>query len=81
MLELGRTLETYRVLLESEQAFWLKKTKRSFEYEKLTKELLNSAQKYADAITFWSNGQVKEKILFSMLFSQYKELLQCNEKQ
>ena len=78
---MGRTLETYRVLLESEQVFWLKKTKKTFEYEKLTKELLNSAQKYADAITFWSNGQIREKILFSMLFSQYKELKQYNNQQ
>lgn len=70
---MGRTLETYRVLLESEQAFWIKKTKNT-QYNKLTSELLNNAQRYADAITFWSNGQVKEKILFSILFAQYKEL-------
>ena len=72
---MGRTLETYRVLLESEQAFWIKKTKKSVVYDRLMRELLNSAQKYADAITFWSNGQVKEKILFSVLFSQYKSII------
>ena len=71
---LGRTLETYRILLESEQSFWLKKTKKTnFEY--FMTELLNQAQKYADVGTFWGFGLIKEKILFSILFSQYKELL------
>ena len=76
---MGRTLETYRILLEGEQSFWIKKVKHT-NYENLTKELLNSAQRYADAITFWSNGQVKEKILFSILFSQYKELKQLQNQ-
>ena len=72
---MGRTLETYRVLLESEQGFWLRKIKKkSVVYDTLMRELLNSAQRYADAITFWSNGQIREKILFSVLFSQYKEI-------
>lgn len=70
---MGRTLETYRVLLESEQGRWLKITKKT-SYYGLTVELLNKAQKYADAITFWSNGLVKEKIFFSILFAQYKAL-------
>ncbi len=61
------------MILESEQAHWLKMTKKS-SYYYLTIELLNNAQKYADAITFWSNGMVKEKILFSILFAQFKEL-------
>ena len=77
---MGRTLETYRILLETEQTFWLKKVKRT-SYNKLMKELFVSAQKYADAITFWSNGQVREKILFSMLFSQYKILLQMENEE
>ena len=76
---MGRTLETYRVLLESEQTFWFKKVKRTH-YEQLMKELFNNAQKYADATTFWSNGQIKEKLFFSMLFSQYKTLLQLENE-
>ena len=77
---MGRTLETYRVLLESEQLKQLKKVRNTY-YEQLMKELFNNAQRYADAITFWSNGQVKEKILFSMLFSQYKTLLQFENEE
>ena len=75
MVYLGRTLETYRILLENEQVRWLKRVKRT-NYEELTKEIFSNAQKYADAITFWSSGQIKEKFLFSILFSQYKLLKQ-----
>ena len=77
---MGRTLETYRIILEGQQTFWLKNTKKSSVYNKITGELFANAQSYADAITFWSNGQVKEKILFSILFSQYKELNQLDIK-
>lgn len=76
---MGRTLVTYRVLLENEQAIWFKRTKKSSTYYALTQELLGNAQKFADAITFWRNGQVKEKFLFSILFAQYKELHNIKE--
>lgn len=76
---LGRTLLTYRVLLEQEQAIWFKKAKKSSTYYSYTQELLGNAQKFADSITFWRNGQVKEKFLFSILFAQYKELQQLKK--
>lgn len=77
---MGRTLETYRVILESEQTFWFKKTKNCYLYDILAKEVLESAQKFADAVTYWRNGLVKEKFLFSILFSQYKELINLGQR-
>ena len=37
-------------------------------------ELCDQAQRFADSAGFWSSGQVVEKILFTMLFSQYKAI-------
>ena len=70
---MGRTLETYRMLLERDKNFWIKRTKRS-SFGKEAQHIFDQAQKLADAATYWSPGLVSEKIIFTMLFSQYISL-------
>jgi hypothetical protein len=80
---MGRTLETYRIFLEKEKAVWtrhLRVSKTSKQTQNLLESALKRAQWYADAATFWKLGQVKEKIIFSMFFSQFKELLEMETK-
>ena len=67
---MGRTLATYRILLEGEKNTWIKRTKKSsFKHE--ASLIFDQAQKFADAATFWSPGLISEKIIFTILFSQY----------
>ena len=70
---MGRTLETYRMLLERDKHIWTRRVKRR--YNKEIQQIFDQAQKYADAATYWSLGLVSEKIMFSILFGQYKTLV------
>lgn len=62
------------MLVEKEKNYWTKRAKRT-SYTLINQIAFDNAQKYADAATFWSVGQITEKIVFSILFGQYKQLL------
>lgn len=74
---MGRTTETYRVRLEKEIMIW----KRYFRlYSPKRMQILfasafTRAHRYSDAIGYWSQSLIQEKMLFSILFSQYKDIL------
>ena len=70
---MGRTLETYRMLLENEQSLWKKQTKAGSYFLEL-QHLFDFAQNFADAATYWSSGLISEKIIFTILMSQFIEV-------
>lgn len=55
-------------------------TAKKKNYLKYGKELLEGGAYYNDAGSNWGIGQVKEKMLFIMLFSQYKEVKELEKK-
>lgn len=74
---MGRTLETYRIRLEKEKTLWNQRLRllSSRRVQVLFESTFKRAHWYSDAMTFWANGLIQEKILFSILFSQYRQIL------
>ena len=77
---MGRTLPTYRVMLEQYKKQWLRLF-RNFpkQHQMSLQNMFLRAHNLADAASFWHLGQIPEKILFTILFSQYKSLLELQE--
>ena len=74
---MGRTVETYRVRLEKEISVWKRYLKSCSpkRIQTLFDSAFTRAHWYADACSYWSNSLIQEKMIFSVLFSQYREIL------
>jgi hypothetical protein len=70
---MGRTIVPYRWIYEQQKTFWFQKLKKT-PYEKNGRELLLKSAYFNDAGSNWGTGQVYEKMLFIVLFTQYNEL-------
>lgn len=75
---MGRTIVLHRWIFETEKNEWYKRLRHKKEL-KLAQELFSGAAYYNDAASNWSTGQVKDKVLFLLLFYQYKELVKLEE--
>lgn len=75
---MGRTIVPYRWIFEEEKNYWYKKLKRT-RYIKEATELFTGGAYYSDAGHNWGIGQVRDKILFIVLFNQYKELMRMKK--
>ena len=71
---MGRTLPPHRRIFEGERREWEKRLKKT-NYNQLGKELFSGGAQFNDAGSNWGTGQVREKVLFLLLFSQYKALI------
>lgn len=78
---MGRTLLTYRILLDQYRFSvhhitrnWTKKNQQELQQE------LSRAHYFADAASYWVHGHYKGKILLTILFAQYKHLVQMKDR-
>ena len=76
---MGRTIVPYRWIFEEEKNYLYKRLQKT-RYAREVKEMFTGGAQYNDAGSNWSNGQVRDKVLFIALFNQYKELLLLLEK-
>ena len=77
---MGRTLATYRMLIEQEKNLWNRKYSsllKIFEHE--NKVVWNGVHYYADAASFWVTGRIRDKILVSIVLHQLKIVAQLEE--
>ena len=71
---MGSTIVPFRWIYEQEKNDWYKRLKGKKELKE-AKELFTGAAYYEDAGSNWGTGQVRDKVLFLILFYQYKELV------
>lgn len=79
ILIMGRTIVPHRWIFEQEKGEWYKRLKPTTKLQ-LAQELFNGAAYYNDAGSNWGTGQVRDKVLFLVLFSQYKEIKKLEKK-
>ena len=71
---MGRTIAQHHWIFEGERIEWEKRLRKT-SYSKEIKKLFSTGAYFNDAGSNWGTGQVQEKILFLLLFSQYRELM------
>ena len=76
---MGRTIPPHRWIFEQEKNYWYKRLRKG-QYIKYAEELFSGAAYYNEAGGFWSIGQVREKVLFLILFYQCKKLKELEKK-
>ena len=75
---MGRTIAPYRWIFDEEKQYWYKRLKKTSYIDKVT-ELFTGGAFYSDAGHNWGIGQVRDKVLFILLFYQYKEIVESKE--
>lgn len=78
---MGRTLLTYRILLDQYRSAIQQHTKHLTKFHQgLLQQALSRAHHFADAATYWNHGHYSAKINLSVLFAQYKELVAMKQR-
>ena len=76
---MGRTIVPHRWIYEQEKQEWYKRLRKN-SYLRLTKELFEGGQYFTDAGSNWGIGQVFDKVIFLILFNQYKTLKKLEDR-
>ncbi|MHA2105751.1 MAG: hypothetical protein ACW981_20180 [Candidatus Hodarchaeales archaeon] len=78
---MGRTLPTYRMILDQEKLYWNRLIRSYLKHiQKDNDQMWAGAHRYSDAASFWSTGLFKEKILITILLDQMRQIKEL-EKQ
>ncbi|MFW9929075.1 MAG: hypothetical protein ACFFD1_06770 [Candidatus Thorarchaeota archaeon] len=72
---MGRTLPTYRVLIEQEKLLWSRLIRQYLKILQIDNDKMwAGTHRYSDAASFWSTGQIKQKILLTILLDQRRQI-------
>ena len=78
---MGRTLPTYRMILDQEKLQWNRLMRTYLKHmQKDNDQMWAGVHRYSDAASFWSTGLYKEKILITVLLDQMRQIKEL-EKQ
>ncbi len=81
LLIMGRTLPTYRMILDQEKLHWSRLMRSYLKHNQHDNDQMwAGAHRYSDAASFWSIGLYKEKILITILLDQMRRIKEL-EKQ